>query len=150
MRRKLAASLLITVLLVFVLARESGSGSAGDEKEVRALISLLGDAGMKRDVALIDRIYAADYFHTNTDGSVMTKEQVLASYRSPSNVSFDSNEHTEDRVIIHGDMAVVSGTVTLRGRMGAQAFVRTWRTTYMLRKESRRWQIVASHASVMS
>jgi ketosteroid isomerase-like protein len=101
-------------------------------------------------VAALDRLYADDYFHTNADGSVMTKEQVLASYRAPAQAAFESNEHAEDRVLLHGDAAVVSGTVTLKGRMNDQPFVRTWRVTYVLTRRGGRWQISASHASVVA
>ena len=123
---------------------------AKDEQAVRAVINALAEAGLKRDVAAIDRIYADDYFHTNADGSVMTKEQVLASYRVPAQVALDSEEHAEDRVHVSGGVAVVSGTVTLKGREGDRPFVRTWRVTNVLRRQGSRWQIIVSHASFIT
>jgi ketosteroid isomerase-like protein len=148
---------LIVMALVVAASPQALSRSAGgaksaakDERAVRAVIAELADAGMRRDVAAIDRIYAAGYFHTNADGSVMTKEQVLASYRAPAQAAFESNEHAEDRVELYGDAAVVGGTVTLKGRMNDQPFVRKWRVTYVLVRRAGRWQIVASHASVVA
>src|ERR1043165_837584 len=148
-------SLIVIVLVLSVSPHAPGQGrgktrsAVADERAVRAVIAALSDAGMRRDVAAIDRIYADEYFHTNADGSVMTKEQVLASYRAPARAAFDANEHTEDRVRLYGDAAVVSGTVTLKGRTNDQPFVRTWRVTYVLVRRSGRWQIVASHASIL-
>lgn len=149
-------SLIVIVLVVSASppALSQGRGKTGsaaaDERAVRAVIGALSDAGMRRDVAAIDRIYADGYFHTNADGSVMTKEQVLASYRAPARDRFGSNEHTEERVRLYGDAAVVSGTVTLKGRTDDQPFVRTWRVTYVLVRRGGRWQIVASHASILA
>jgi ketosteroid isomerase-like protein len=152
MRRHLS----IIILLIATTLPASGRAASRDkptekdEQAVRAVISALSEAGQKRDVAAIDRIYAADFFHTNADGSIMTKEQVLASYKAPAQAVFESNKHTEERVQLHGDAAVVSGTVTLKGRMNEQPFVRSWRVTYVLSRLHGRWQIIASHASLIT
>ena len=146
----------VFVLLVATTLPAPGRAAGGtkttetDEQAVRAVLSALSDAGWKRDVAAIDRIYAADFFHTNADGSIMTKAQVLASYRAPAQAVFESNEHAEERVQVHGDAAVVSGTVTLKGRMNEQPFVRSWRVTYVLSRHDGRWRIIASHASLIT
>ena len=148
--------MIITALIVAasipgLSQRADRAASKGkDERAVRAVIGALSEAEMRRDVATLDRLYAPDYFHTNADGSVMTKEQVLASYRAPEQAAFGSNEHAEERVRLHGDAAVVSGTVTLKGRMNDQPFVRTWRVTYVLSRHFGRWRMVASHASVIA
>jgi ketosteroid isomerase-like protein len=80
----------------------------------------------------------------------MTKEQVLASYRAPAQAALDSEEHAEDRVHVSGGVAVVSGTVTLKGREGGRQFVRTWRVTNVLSRRGGRWQIIVSHASLIT
>ena len=152
MRRSLiAAALIVAASLPAPGQRAGRARAAGDgERAVRAVIAALSEAGMRRDVAAIDRLYAPDYFHTNADGSVMTRAQVLASYRARAQASFDSNEHAEERVRLYGDAAVVVGTVTLKGRMNDQPFARTWRVTYVLARRGGRWRIVASHASVIA
>src|SRR4051812_12580013 len=68
------------------------------EKEVVASLDALAEAGLKRDVATLDRLYSDDYFHTNTDGSIMTKQQVLAFYKAPPTAITESNGHDEDKV----------------------------------------------------
>ena len=150
-RTSITLALIVAASLPALSQRAGKTKAAGrDERAVRAVIAELADAGMRRDVAAIDRIYADGYFHTNADGSVMTKEQVLASYRAQASARFESNEHAEDRVELYGDAAVVGGTVTLKGRMNDQPFVRKWRVTYVLVRRGGRWQIVASHASVVA
>ena len=150
MRQKFGVLVLTIGLSFLTIVEASDKAVMNDDQQVRALIGSLADAGMKRDVVAIDRIYSDDYFHTNADGSIMMKEQVLVSYRAPASATFDSNVHTEDKVIIHGDLAVVSGTTTLKGQMRDQPFARTWRITYTLQKRDGTWQIVASHASIIS
>ncbi|MFL6208684.1 MAG: nuclear transport factor 2 family protein [Pyrinomonadaceae bacterium] len=152
MRRSMIVMALIVGPLLPALGQQASRSKsvAKDEQAVRAVIAALAEAGLRRDVAAIDRLYADDYFHTNADGSIMTKEQVLASYRAPAQATFESNEHTEERVQLHGTAAVVSGTVTLKGRMNNQPFVRTWRVTYVLSRRGGRWRIVASHASIIA
>ena len=152
MRRSLIAAALIVAASLPAPGQRAGRARAaeGGERAVRAVIAALSEAGMRRDVAAIDRLYAPDYFHTNADGSVMTKGQVLASYRAPARAVFESNEHREERVLLHGDAAVVSGTVTLKGRMNDRPFVRAWRVTYVLVRRGGRWRIVASHASLLA
>ena len=150
-RTSITLALIVAASLPALSQRAGETKAAGeDERAVRAVIAELADAGMRRDVAAIDRIYAGGYFHTNADGSVMTKEQVLASYRAPAQAAFESNEHAEDRVELYGDAAVVGGTATLKGRMNDQPFVRKWRVTYVLVRRGGRWQIVASHASIIA
>ena len=150
-RTSITLALVVAASLPVVSQRAGKTKAVGeDERAVRAVIAELADAGVRRDAAAIDRIYADGYFHTNADGSVMTKEQVLASYRAPAQAAFESNEHAEDRVELYGDAAVVGGTVTLKGRMNDQPFVRRWRVTYVLVRRAGRWQIVASHASVVA
>lgn len=95
----------------------------------------------------IDRLYSDDYFHTNADGSVMTKAQVIAHYKSPSGVTVESSRHDEDRIQVDGNMAVLSCRVTLNGQDHENAFSRTYRVTYVLRRQHGLWQVVASHAS---
>lgn len=152
MRGSLIVLLLITAASPSALGQRVGKArSAGeDERAVRAVIAALSEAGRRRDVAALERLYAAGYFHTNADGSVMTRAQVLASYQARAQASFDSNEHAEERVRLYGDAAVVVGTVTLKGRMNDQPFARTWRVTYVLDRRGGRWRIVASHASVIA
>ena len=59
------------------------------------------DAGVRRDVSTLARLYADEYFHTNADGSLMTKAQVLDSYKAPPTATIESHRHDEDKVGVH-------------------------------------------------
>lgn len=141
------------LILVFILLSSISSSGAGkeDEREVLKTIDALAEAGIKRDLATIERLYSDDYFHTNADGSIMTKQDVLGFYRSGSGGRIEANKHDEFRVQIHGAMAVVSTRVSIKGRSAqGEAFALTYRVTSVLNKRRGLWQVTASHASLMT
>lgn len=143
----------ICVVIALLLAGNSAALRSEqineDRIQILKVISQVRDAGISRDVAMIEKLHANDYFHTNADGSVMTKAEMVASYKIPSQTIIESSEHHEDTVLVHGDVAVVSGTVTLKGH-DKESFVRSWRITYVLRKNHGQWRIIVSHASLLS
>ena len=117
------------------------------EKEVIAFLDALGEAGLKRDAATLDRLYSDDYFHTNPDGSIMTKAQVLESYRAAPKTIIESNQHDEYKVWLHGDVALVNTRVIIKGRANDEPYVRYYRVTYIFAKTKSGWRAVNSHAS---
>ncbi len=119
------------------------------EKEVIAFLDELTEAGLRRDVAALDRLYADDYFHTNPDGSIMTKSQVLDSYKAPTTAIIESDQHDEDKVWISGDVAFVNTIVTIRGRFNNDPYERKYRITYLFKKAKGRWRAVTSHATLI-
>jgi ketosteroid isomerase-like protein len=119
------------------------------EKEVIAFLDALTEAGLKRDVATLDRLYSANYFHTNPDGSIMTKQQVLASYKAPPTAVIEADRHDEERVWIRGSVAFVNTRVTIRGRFNGNPYERQYRITYLFEKLKGGWRAVTSHATLI-
>ena len=151
MRTSLALALVLAACFSALGQRSrvaNGKNQAAEQK-VLTVIHKLADAGIRRDVKTIARLYSDDYFHTNADGSIMTKAQVLASYRARPDVTAESNEHGQEKVQLDGDIAVVSSRVTYKGLFKDQPFSRLYRVTYVLKQRRGRWQVIASHASLM-
>lgn len=141
------------LILVFILLSSLSSSAAkkDDEREVLKTIAALAEAGIRRDLKTIERLYSADYFHTNADGSIMSRQDVLSVYSNAPRGTIESNRQDEYRVQVHGAMAVVSARVSIKGRTaGGEAFARTYRVTYVLNKLRGLWQVTASHASLMT
>lgn len=121
-----------------------------DKQEVLALLKLLANAGKKREVATLQRFHSDGFFHTNADGSMMSKSQVLDSYKAPAQVTIDSDELDQEKVQLHDNIAIVSCRVTLQGRdSSGQQFTMPFRVTYVLVRENGGWLLAASHASVL-
>jgi len=146
--------LILFVVTSFLTASRTSIMAQGTNRtygrRVLTVIDALAEAGIKHDIVTIDCLYSDDYCHTNADGSVMTKAQVISHYKSPSGVTVESSRHDEDRIQVDGNMAVLSCRVTVSGREDEQAFTRTYRVTYVLSRQHGRWQVVASHASIVT
>ena len=61
------------------------------------------------------RLYADDYMLVRSDGSVLTKEEVLADLRAQ-NLSFESIELTDERVRVIESAAILTGKSRTRSR----------------------------------
>jgi ketosteroid isomerase-like protein len=151
MRIFCACVLMIPVsLTVFSQSKNRRDISTNAEQEVIAFLDTLTSAGLNRDVAMLDRLYSDGYFHTNPDGSIMTKPQVLASYKAPPGAAtIDSDQHDEDRVLIRGNVAVLNTRVILKGRFNGEPYTRTYRITYVFEKRKGNWQAATSHATLI-
>lgn len=128
---------------------QRNSAQSKTEKEVIAFLDALTEAGLQRDVTALDRLYSDDYFHTNPDGSIMTKQQVLASYRVPPTAVIEADRHDEDRVWARGRVAFVNTRVTIRGRFDGNPYERQYRITYLFEKTKAGWRAVTSHATLI-
>ncbi len=138
---------LLLIALFAVVPRWSAAQST---ETPLAFIDRLTDAGVRRDVAALQALYAPDYFHTNADGSVMTLAGVLESYAAPPPMTIVSSKHDEERVLTFSGAAVVSMRVTIGGLAGQTPWTRRYRVTYVLSKEGGRWLAKNSHASLLS
>lgn len=113
-------------------------------------LGALQEAGLRRDVATLTELYSTDYFHTNPDGSLLPRDKVLAIYRSPATYTFSKSDTSELRMIERGDMAVVSERVALHGKTPeGDAFISSYRITYVLVLERGHWRVVNSHATLL-
>jgi ketosteroid isomerase-like protein len=145
---RLCASLIC--ILGLGLTAMVGSEKNSSEQEVLAATDRLSSAGLHRDVTALKTLYSDDYFHTNPDGSVMTREEVLASYVSPTLFHFDSSEASSVRAITRGTFAVVNQILTLHGeKEGAGEFTARYRVTFVLERQRTGWKFVNSHSSLL-
>lgn len=148
-------TILLSLFLAVVLPQSVFSQSTTERrdtkgsKEVLSVINQLTDAGLKRDVAVLERLYSDDYFHTNPDGSIMRRPDVIASYKAPPKATIDSSEHDEDILQIFRGAALVNSRVTIKGKLGDQPFTRFYRITWVLRKSHGNWQVTNSHATLI-
>jgi len=126
-----------------------GSSNAS-EVEVIKVLRRQAEAGIRRDVALIDEVLDPQYFHTNPDGSVMTRSQVLASYKVPTTFTFIDEKMEDVKVLMDGtDHAIVNAVVILTGKRSEEPFTSRYRVTYLLRKSADAWKILNSHSSLL-
>lgn len=144
---------MIHPLLVAAAIMALPPGPTASDRQTTAVLAAvvsLHNAGMRRDVAALEKLYSPEYFHTNPDGSLMRRGDVLVSYRAEPSMSFSSSEVTEQIVLVRASFAVVNERLALRGKTPEGApFVSSYRVTYVLERVDGAWRFVNSHSSLL-
>jgi ketosteroid isomerase-like protein len=132
----------IVCLLLSALAHAQSKGAA----RVREVLDEIDRAGIMRDVATLDRMYAPEYAHTNSDGSVMSRDAVLASYRKKPTFKLLSIERDDARVRIDKDVAEIDCHTVTNGHGKKGRFWMEYRMTYVFKKIEGKWKLASSRA----
>jgi uncharacterized protein (TIGR02246 family) len=143
MKRILAAAVL--AMLVAPVARAQAPSAA--EQELIKLENAWSTAWQKKDVAALDRLFAAEYLSTDSDGKTTTKAQDLQDVKDPTTTltSFKLENLT---VHVYNDaFAVVTGSNTEKATFKGKDDSGTYMFTDVFVKRDGRWQIVATQSS---
>ena len=100
------------------IQKESAAGS--NEQEVRQAIEKYRAALLRRDIPVLEQIWADDYFFVNAAGEMLTKAQRLANLKSGATTLESINEEEELKVRIHQNTAVATSRVTIKGQYSGQ------------------------------
>jgi ketosteroid isomerase-like protein len=119
------------------------------EQQLKKLEMQWADAGVKKDLAVIDRLLADDFITTDPEGEVFTKTEEIAFLESGEDI-VSSAALSDIKVRVYGDAAVVTyvykAKETLKGRdvSGTSRWTDTWV------KRGGSWQCAASHGSMIA
>jgi uncharacterized protein (TIGR02246 family) len=142
-KRLIVIALSVILSSSLALARASKSSQDGaDEKAISRLVHEWLDALVKNDLNALDRIIADDYVITNSDGSVLGKQQDMEPLKA--GLKFESAAVEDLKVRVYGDAAVVTGVTTFKGSFNGRAFAARERFTDVWVRRNGRWQAVAS------
>jgi len=137
---------ILTVALLSVGRQQSvaqGADTAA-EQEVRQTIEKYRTALLQKDAATLERIWADDYTFTNGAGEIHSKADRLANLKSGA-TSLDSISEEEDmKVRIHGNVAVATSRVTIKGQYSGKQTKGQYRTIHVWVKGATGWQLVAN------
>jgi ketosteroid isomerase-like protein len=137
---------ILTVALLSVGRQQSvaQSADAAAEQEVRQTIEKYRTALLQKDAATLERIWADDYTFTNGAGEIHSKADRLANLKSGA-TSLDSISEEEDtKVRIHGNVAVATGRVTIKGQYSGKQTSGQYRSIHVWVKGAAGWQLVAN------
>jgi hypothetical protein len=135
MRRTLLLSILVSLLGSPCQAQIMTSA----ERELADVEQQLNDAHIRKDLALLERIYADEFYCIGSSGATQTRAERLA---SDSTNPPSTNRKTDNlRVRVYGDVGVVTGRLTINqtARLYTDVFV----------KRAGRWQIVNCQATLV-
>ena len=137
---------ILTAALLSVGRQQSvaqGADTAA-EQEVRQTIEKYRTALVQKDGATLERIWADDYTFTNGAGEIHSKADRLANLKSGA-TSLDSISEEEDmKVRIHGNVAVATSRVTIKGQYSGKQTSGQYRTIHVWVKGATGWQLVAN------
>jgi ketosteroid isomerase-like protein len=138
---------LLLVSACWVLAAHA-TASPADEAALREIkVSLWPRAYFTQDTRLLGQILADEFQMYDDSGARSTKAEELA-WIAKNKPGYDSLSFVIERLeIFNGDMAVVAGTGTIKGKDPEGAYSGTYKSTNIFVKRHGQWRAVASHVS---
>ena len=115
-------------------------------KEIEALEMQWRQAQLDNNVSVIDHLLAEDYVGISANGTIETKQQVLA-MRKAGTMHFTQLDLTDVKIRIFGDTAVVTSRADLQGTNGERDISGKYRYTRVYNRRLGQWKIVSFEAS---
>jgi ketosteroid isomerase-like protein len=133
--------------LVVVCLAPTWADSADDEKEILRLEDTITKAWLKHDTVMVSSIVADDFQSWSFKGARRGKADLLRTVEK----NTESNTKVDDAVVrVYGDAAVYTARVTDSGtRPNGESFITKTCVTEIYIRRSGRWQLVASHESLL-
>lgn len=129
--------------LLGVVEQLVGTHTANPDELLRSLDRACVDAMIQTNVEALSMIEADDFTFISPDGSIMTKEQDLATIRS-GDMKYESVELQDVSVRVFGEAGVVTGRANVKGKYRTYDISGAYRYTVTFARRSGRWQAVAS------
>jgi ketosteroid isomerase-like protein len=148
MQLSLNAAMTISIFLLGFVQASSTIPPVKDSIEQK-LIHLkheIGRAYMKRDVAALERLYADDYTVTDDQGETTNKTDEIERLQT-GGVIYESTSYEDVKVRVYGNVAIVAGRGTVKGRNSSGPFHTQYYSTNMFVREKGEWRAVAAHIS---
>ena len=118
------------------------------QQELAALMQTEYAAGLRNDIATIDRIWGDEYISTGPKGQAASKAQMLKYYKTApvSQAKVTPLQLQDLQVHVYGDVAVMTGIATGTSAGGKPAG-NSVRFTRVHVKRQGQWVVVANHLS---
>lgn len=147
MMRRLSTAAL---LALFALATVPLFAATKAEEELHASLTAYRQALVKKDLAALEKIWTDDYAFIDAHGRVLTKADRLADIRS-SATSLDTIRHEEPpQIRVHGDIGILTSTVTITGRYGGKDVSGQFRSTHIWILAGGRWQLLMNQLTAIA
>jgi hypothetical protein len=141
----LNASLALLLATGAVAAHAQSSGSA--EKEVLQAMNAADQADAKRDKAALERLIADDYLWYASNGVAQTKAQSIAETMA-GGTTWTGRKYDGLKVRVYGEVAVVTGTMSLVGTSTTYRVGPRLVTRLFIRRDGR-WQDLGGQGTLL-
>jgi ketosteroid isomerase-like protein len=134
------------VLVMLMATPVFGAQPLSDEKQILKLEDDWVQALVTHDRDVLDRIVAPGFTFIEPDGTFKNRDQYLAN-RSSKEAETESFQNDHLKVKVFGNSALASGLATIVERRDGKRYGFSLRWKELWRKESGRWQVLASQAT---
>lgn len=152
LQRLTSTVLLLAALAISLAAQQSGSGksmTAATDKALENRFREYTEALTKRDMATLDRVWAAEYTFINPQGELVTKAQRMENLKSGA-TEFKSINPQQEKLQVQGDLAIDIGRVTLQGtKYSGQESSGEYRYMNVWMKRQGQWQMLANQITLI-
>jgi ketosteroid isomerase-like protein len=138
---KMLRTLSAAAFLALMVPTIGRADDADAEKQVASLSKQAAEAAVKGDSKTMDAIVADDFVVISPVGELVTKAEHLKAMKDGT-LRFDSIEHSEEKVRVYGDAAVLTSRgrvkVTIKGRSESLSV----RNSEFYAKQGGKWRCV--------
>jgi ketosteroid isomerase-like protein len=148
MKLRVATTVFLCVLTLAFFSHGRPQAISEEEGRVLALETAWNHAEQSKDVGALDQLLAPELVYIDYDGSLMNKDQFLASVKSEglSPVQIVNESQTAK---VFGDCAVVTGIYREKGTNNGKPYTRRGRFTDTWVKTNNTWRCVASQSTLI-
>ena len=116
--------------------------SSADEKAVLAVEKQRFEAQITKNYAVLEKVLGDDLIYNHSNGNQDSKQSYIQSIRDGKQ-SYDAIEMLENKVLLYGNTAVVSGICQIKATNNGQTINTKLRYTDVYVKKGPQWQMVA-------
>lgn len=143
--KKQALALILCVISVLSFA-QSGKDSI-IKREVDSVNRMIDQAVVIKNMLFLEQHYAPDFVFTHGTGLIDSKKSWLKNVADTS-VNYFSRQHDSTLVELHGDIAIVTGTLTVKRQMPDKLNTYAVRYVRVFVNRNRMWQMI-SHRTTL-
>ena len=145
-----ACALALTVTAAAPALVSSQGQKATDSDAVAAVTKIENDAikaVLANDSSFYEKFLASDYTGGTSRGTWDTKPSMLADMKDPKNNKTNSQNLSDLKVRVHGDLAVATYSTSYDAVIRGQHYARTVLCTDVLQQQNGGWMLMANHCS---
>ena len=150
MKSVVACALALTVTAGAPVLVSSQGQKAADSDAVAAITKIENDgikAALANDSSFYEKFLASDYTGGTSRGTWDTKPSMLADMKDTKNNKTNSQNLSDLKVRVHGDLAVATYSTTYDALIKGQHYARTVVCTDVLQQQNGGWMLMANHCS---
>ena len=129
----------------------SSQGQKPTDSDAVAAVTKIENEAIKailaNDSSFFEKMLASDYTGGTSRGTWDTKASTLADLKDTKNNKTNSQNLTDLKVRVHGDLAIATYSTTYDALIRGQHYARTVLCTDVLQQQNGAWKLMANHCS---